>query len=255
LYALIGVMGASAYEHAQGNFLNTLSNVCSPTPTRISAFLFAFGMIGLGIPFAAIVTRYNLLVGRMCGPRMSTFWAIYFPWLVSWGFYTGGLFNELIAWSGDIAIGPINFVLPLLVTLTALGVRGVVPDSWGGWGPGAHELGGESGASLRDERLNASSMQVAREGDNSDPVNRETVVEPLPESVKIHHRPIVTVTACILGVMMVLSLASHSRHVLDDSSALIKEAAPLALLHPPKVHQNPPKVHRTKSARNVGLRK
>ena len=35
---------------------------------------------------------------------------------------------------------PINFVLPLLVTLTALGVRGVVPDSWGGWGPGAHEL-------------------------------------------------------------------------------------------------------------------
>lgn len=41
-----------------------------------------------------------------------------------------GLFNELISWSGDLAIGPINFVLPLLVTLTALGVRGVVPDSW-----------------------------------------------------------------------------------------------------------------------------
>ena len=40
------------------------------------------------------------------------------------------LFNELIAWSGDLAIGPINFVFPLLVTLTALGVRGVVPDSW-----------------------------------------------------------------------------------------------------------------------------
>jgi hypothetical protein len=28
-------------------------------------------------------------------------------------------------------------VLPILVTLTALGVRGVVPDSWGGWAAGA----------------------------------------------------------------------------------------------------------------------
>ena len=74
----------------QGNFLNKLSNVCSPTVTRVSAFLFAFGMIGLGIPFAAIVMRYNLLVGRVCGPRMSTFWAIYFPWIISWLFYTGG---------------------------------------------------------------------------------------------------------------------------------------------------------------------
>ena len=75
---------------SQGNFLNKLSNVCSPTVTRVAAFLFAFGMIGLGIPFAAIVMRYNLLVGRVCGPGMSTFWAIYFPWLISWLFYTGG---------------------------------------------------------------------------------------------------------------------------------------------------------------------
>lgn len=130
LYALVGVMGASAYARTQGNFLSTLSNVCSPRITRISAFLFAFGMIGLGIPFAAIVTRYNLLVGRLAGPRMSTFWSIYAPWLVSWAFYTGGLFNEIIAWSGDLAIGPINFVLPLLVALSALGVQNVVPSSW-----------------------------------------------------------------------------------------------------------------------------
>ncbi len=27
-------------------------------------------------------------------------------------------------------------MLPILVTLTALGVRGVVPDSWGGWAAG-----------------------------------------------------------------------------------------------------------------------
>ena len=26
-----------------------------------------------------------------------------------------GLFNEVVAWSGDLDIGPINFVLPLAV--------------------------------------------------------------------------------------------------------------------------------------------
>uniref|UniRef100_A0A0C3UDE5 Amino acid transporter transmembrane domain-containing protein n=1 Tax=Guillardia theta (strain CCMP2712) TaxID=905079 RepID=A0A0C3UDE5_GUITC len=112
LYVATGWMGAMAYYRAEGNFLNTLSNACSPTITRVSAFLFAFGMIGLGIPFICIVTRYSLLVGRVCGPRMSHFWAIFFPWLVSWVFYEGGLFNELIAWSGDLALGPINFVFP-----------------------------------------------------------------------------------------------------------------------------------------------
>ena len=33
-------------------------------------------------------------VGRTCGPRMSTFWAVYFPWLVSWLFYGGVIFIE-----------------------------------------------------------------------------------------------------------------------------------------------------------------
>lgn len=68
-------------------------------------------MIGLGIPFCSIVLRYSLLVGRVCGPRMSNVWSIYAPWLVSWAFYEGGLFTELIAWGGDLAIGPINFVM------------------------------------------------------------------------------------------------------------------------------------------------
>jgi hypothetical protein len=51
LYLIVGWMGAVAYDRAGGNILTTLSNACSPPITRVSAFLFAFGMIGLGIPF------------------------------------------------------------------------------------------------------------------------------------------------------------------------------------------------------------
>jgi hypothetical protein len=78
----------------------------------------------------SIVTRYSLLVGRVCSPAWSQYWAVFFPWMLSWLFYQGGLFNELIAWSGDLAIGPINYVLPLLLVLTSLGVRGLIPSSW-----------------------------------------------------------------------------------------------------------------------------
>jgi hypothetical protein len=46
-------------------------------------------------------------------------------------------------------------VLPLLVTLTALGVRGVVPDSWAVQQPDS-AIGG-----LHEETMNASAMQVA----------------------------------------------------------------------------------------------
>mmetsp|Transcript_6793 Transcript_6793/g.13414 ORF Transcript_6793/g.13414 Transcript_6793/m.13414 type:complete len:540 (-) Transcript_6793:1023-2642(-) len=197
LYAATGMMGAMAYTRADGNFLNTLSNSCSPTVTRISAFLFAFGMIGLGIPFISIVTRYSLLVGRVCGPRMSNFWSVYFPWLVSWLFYEGGLFTELIAWGGDLAIGPINFVMPLLVTLTALGVTGIFrlpfsSDSQRGF------------------------MTPARPGDSEDKVNSETIVDPLPSSIKRYYRPIASVCAVVLFCMILASIASHSSRTFNE---------------------------------------
>lgn len=35
LYGMTGMMGAMAYTRADGNFLNTLSNTCSPTVTRV----------------------------------------------------------------------------------------------------------------------------------------------------------------------------------------------------------------------------
>jgi len=200
LYILTGLMGACAYTRAEGNFLNALSNECSPLVTRVSAFLFAFGIIGLGIPFNCIVTRYSLLVGRVCGPRSSSFWAVWFPWLVSWLVYGGGLFNEVIAWSGDLDLGPINFVLPIMVSLTAVGV-----GTWGFRGKADKEAR-PSGEAAPKYGL----AQIAQEEDEEDEVNRPTSVEPLPPFLRRWQRPIGAAAAALLCLGILASVVSHS---------------------------------------------
>jgi hypothetical protein len=90
-------------------------------------------------------------------------------------------------------------VLPLLVGLTALGVRGVVPDSWvpeavQAWGGGDAMRGFvQQQQQQQGPGFNAGSMQVAKEEEDDDPVNHDTIVEPLPADLKRFHRPVVTV--------------------------------------------------------------
>ena len=65
--------------------------------------------------------------------------------------------------------------------------------------------------------FNASSMQVAKEGDEADPVNQVSIVEPIPARFKAYHRPIVTICAIILAIMMVISLCQHARNQLAST--------------------------------------
>ena len=60
-------------------------------------------------------------------------------------------------------------------------------------------------------------MQVAKEGDEADPVNQVSIVEPIPARFKAYHRPIVTICAIILAIMMVISLCQHARNQLAST--------------------------------------
>eukprot|EP00284_Hemiselmis_tepida_P012661 CAMPEP_0174934316 /NCGR_PEP_ID=MMETSP1355-20121228/49130_1 /TAXON_ID=464990 /ORGANISM="Hemiselmis tepida, Strain CCMP443" /LENGTH=304 /DNA_ID=CAMNT_0016180901 /DNA_START=102 /DNA_END=1012 /DNA_ORIENTATION=- len=215
-YILIGIMGASAYARAPGNFLSAAANQCSPSITRISAFVFAFGMIGLGIPFNSIVTRYSLQVGKACGPRWAIFWSVAFPWGVSWLFYGDGMLGELVSWTGDLDVGPLNFLLPLLATLTSLGVVGF-SINW--LRPSVTALRDDSvfstgEAAPKHHRHLRHSMSIASEADGDDLANERTVVDPLPGGLNGFYRPIATMTVVVLVSLMLLSIASHSRRML-----------------------------------------
>eukprot|EP00294_Goniomonas_avonlea_P008686 CAMPEP_0114552744 /NCGR_PEP_ID=MMETSP0114-20121206/7284_1 /TAXON_ID=31324 /ORGANISM="Goniomonas sp, Strain m" /LENGTH=411 /DNA_ID=CAMNT_0001737633 /DNA_START=40 /DNA_END=1272 /DNA_ORIENTATION=+ len=83
-YLLIGLLGAWAYPHATANFLQSLSQESAGTLTRICSYLFSIGIIGLGIPVFCIMTRYNLIVGKVCRPLLAGFWGVAFPWMCAW---------------------------------------------------------------------------------------------------------------------------------------------------------------------------
>mmetsp|Transcript_23168 Transcript_23168/g.52533 ORF Transcript_23168/g.52533 Transcript_23168/m.52533 type:complete len:183 (-) Transcript_23168:17-565(-) len=169
----------------------------------------------------SIVVRYSLLVGRVCTPQWSQFWAVFFPWMGSWLFYQGGLFNELIAWSGDLAIGPVNFVLPLMLTLTALGVSGMVPRSWTSRAadPETHK----DFSFPRDRNPSCSEMvgDAFQAGDGSsfsDPANTRTAAEPLPQELQRYHRPIAAVLCILLLLIIITSIATHTHHYVTARS-------------------------------------
>jgi len=124
-YILVGLLGSWAYAHVPANFLSALGSKLTPVVTRVCAYLFAIGIIGLGIPVFCIMTRYNLIVGKVCRPLWASFWGVAFPWLIGWIFYQGAGFAHVMNWTSLIVNGFINYVAPLMLSLKSIGV-----DAW-----------------------------------------------------------------------------------------------------------------------------
>ena len=70
-------------------------------------------------------SRYNLVAGKVCGPRAGEFLGGVAPWLLGWLLYTGHGCMELLSWTGLVLNGFIDFVGPALVALVAVTVVGV----------------------------------------------------------------------------------------------------------------------------------
>jgi hypothetical protein len=205
LFIGIGYLGAAAYDGINEDFLATLVSRCSPFATRAAALLFAFSTVTLGIPVPSIMARYNLEVSGVCGPRAAAFWAVAAPWLVAWLFYTSDLFSEVVSWSGVLNNGPVNFILPFLVSLKALdavfwrrpaarGGVGCCGGRW--WGAPAEAVGSAGAAGERGEtveegadastdvfylRRGRGALRVACPKDPHDRANSRTLVRPLPK--------------------------------------------------------------------------
>jgi len=63
--------------------LNILVLPYQPKVTRYSAFLWDITTLIPGIPVLAIMVRYNLLSGKVCGRFWSFFWGVVAPWIVT----------------------------------------------------------------------------------------------------------------------------------------------------------------------------
>merc|ERR1711862_324719 len=84
-----------------------------------SAAVFAFVIIGLGIPLFSVLMRLNLTGSGLCTERNANLLAVYIPWTVSWLFYNGAAVEQLLSWGGMLCTSICAFLAPTLLALKA----------------------------------------------------------------------------------------------------------------------------------------
>uniref|UniRef100_A0A7S1FZF2 Amino acid transporter transmembrane domain-containing protein n=2 Tax=Corethron hystrix TaxID=216773 RepID=A0A7S1FZF2_9STRA len=83
-YIGLGLVGALAMDNVPQNVLEPLSSGYFGAVSNISAQLFAFTVIGLGIPFFCVVTRLNLVSSGLCSNYTGLFILSILPLVLSW---------------------------------------------------------------------------------------------------------------------------------------------------------------------------
>lgn len=139
LYILVGAFGALALPHASENMLSSMVTGSFGFWTQLGASVFAFFIIGLGIPLHSVLTRLNLTGSGICSQGMGNFLGVWLPWSLSWMFYKSALTAELLSWGGMLFTSIIAFIAPLLLAVKAAMNVNLDVDSEGHisipWGP------------------------------------------------------------------------------------------------------------------------
>ena len=121
-YCLVGWLGGVAISRASDNVLDELTSSLAPTSVRFGGGVFAFAIIGLGVPVYCVLMRYNLRAGGL-----SEFWSHILagagPWAVSWLVYRGHGILEVLSWSGLILNAAIDFIAPMVLVLHSTSTR------------------------------------------------------------------------------------------------------------------------------------
>jgi len=119
LYIIVGGLGALSMPRVNDNMLSSMIAGAEGPGLQIGASLFAFFIIGLGIPLFSVLLRLNLTGNGLCSTKMGNVIAVWFPWCVSWMLYQGASVKELLSWGGAIFTSFVAFIAPLLLELHA----------------------------------------------------------------------------------------------------------------------------------------
>jgi hypothetical protein len=88
--------------------------------TRYSAYLWDITTLIPGIPVLAIMVRYNLQAGEVCGQKMAFFLGVVLPWIVTAFCYEYDVLVSICSWAGNGVSGFVNFVVPAILYYSAL---------------------------------------------------------------------------------------------------------------------------------------
>eukprot|EP00045_Choanoeca_perplexa_P012175 m.131850 g.131850 ORF g.131850 m.131850 type:complete len:607 (+) comp15915_c0_seq3:277-2097(+) len=102
------------------DILNILLLRDQPWVSQYSAYLWDITTLIPGIPVLAIMVRYNLLSGKVCGRFWSFFFGVVAPWIVTMFLYESNVLTAFCNWVAIVVQGYINFVIPAMLYRSAL---------------------------------------------------------------------------------------------------------------------------------------
>lgn len=117
LYVIVGGMGALAIPNVSDNMLESMMSGAFGVFMQLGSMLFAFMIVGLGIPLFSVLTRMNLTGSGLTSHRVGNLLAVYLPFSISWMLYQGNLVTQLLSWGGVLFTSAVAFLLPLVLTL------------------------------------------------------------------------------------------------------------------------------------------
>jgi hypothetical protein len=117
LYLLIGILGDLAMPHASENMLESMMSGSMGVAMQLGASVFAFAIIGLGIPLFSVLTRLNLTGSGLVSRRTGNVLAVFLPFAVACVLDGDHAVTDLLSWGGIVFTGMVVFILPLLLTI------------------------------------------------------------------------------------------------------------------------------------------
>ena len=120
LYMLVGGLGALTMPNVSDNMLQSMMSGTFGRVTEICSMIFAFFIIGLGIPLFSVLARLNLTGSGLCTEFVANLFAVYLPWSTAWVLYTGTKTTALLGWGGIFFTSIIVFICPLCLALHAV---------------------------------------------------------------------------------------------------------------------------------------
>jgi amino acid permease len=120
LYICVGLACHLAVPHVSNNMLESMMSGVFGTTMQLSASIFAFCIIGLGIPLFSVLTRLNLTGSGLFTRSGGNLLAVYLPFAASWLLYDGQAVTKLLAWGGVVFTSLVAFVLPVALALHAV---------------------------------------------------------------------------------------------------------------------------------------
>lgn len=129
LYIAVGLLGSLALPNISDNMLESLMSGAMGPTMQIGASIFAFAIIGLGIPLFSVLTRLNLSGSGLCSRRVANLLAVYFPFACAWIVNDGKSITKLLSWGGMIFTSFIGFILPITLSMYAVSQQSTASGS------------------------------------------------------------------------------------------------------------------------------